>query len=361
MKKPSRLIIVVLALLLLYQPFSWVSAQQEGLQVRITQVDASSFPRVTVYVSVVDESGEPVPVNPNRLQLFENGQAVEPIRVSASGDTGPLTTMLVMDISGSMYDLGKLIAAQSAARAYVDQMRPGDQAGLLAFNTETHYLQPVTGDHQALLEAIDSLDARGDTSMYDALLFAADALSRVSGRKAIIVLTDGLDNRSRHRLGDVIAATEDGGLSLSTIGLGDPEKLGINSGLDEAVLKSLAEKAGGAYGYANNPDDLTNLYEKYGRALQSEYSLTFESLSGLRDGLNRSLAVSLDGGAASSARYNPGGVLPEVSKVTSWWIFFAVLAVLVTLIFIPGLVRWSLGRSKAKDKESAVKPRIKLK
>ncbi len=267
MKTNKRLYLVSLALLLSFAPFHIAIAQDDGNHVRITQVDNSRFPQVTVYVSVTNAAGEPLGVSPNQIQVFENGQLMQPGQISGSGGIGPLTTLLVMDISGSMYDGGKLSAAKTAAQAYVDEMRPGDQAGLVTFNTKVVYLQAVTADRAALIQAIDSLDARGDTKMFDALDQAAQILQDMPGRKAIIVLTDGLDNRSKFTADDVIQAIGTSGLSISTIGLGDPSKLGINSGLDESVLQSLASRAGGVYGYANEPAALTNLYEKYGRAL----------------------------------------------------------------------------------------------
>jgi VWFA-related protein len=338
MKKFAQSFLLGLALLFALAPLQTASAQDSGAQIRVTQLDTSRFPKVTVYVSVTNAAGEPLPVNPNQIQVFENGQLMQPGQISGSGTIGPLTTMLVMDVSGSMYDAGKLTAAKSAAQAYVEQMRPGDQAGLLTFNTTVTYRQAITTDRNMLIQAINGLNARGDTTMFDALDQAAQILQLVSGRKAIIVLTDGLDNRSKATADEAIQAIGAGGLSISTIGLGDPSKLGINSGLDEAVLQSLAARAGGVYGYASDPNALKGLYEKYGRALQSEYSITYTSSSALRDGLGRMLTVSLGGSSSTQVGYNPGGVLPEVSRSSSWPVFIAILMVLVGLLFAPGLV-----------------------
>lgn len=198
MKIYIRGFLVGLALLLALAPIQKVLAQNGGEHIRITQVDNSTFPQVTVYVSVTNAMGEPLAVDPNQLQIFENGQLMQPKQINGSGGIGPLTTLLVMDVSGSMYDAGKLTAAKAAAQAYIEQMRPGDQAGLLTFNTNVTYLQAITTDRDALIQAINSLDARGDTTMFDALDKAAQFLQDVPGRKAIIVLTDGLDNRSKH-------------------------------------------------------------------------------------------------------------------------------------------------------------------
>ena len=339
---------------------------QSDLRIRITQVDTSAFPQVTVYVSVTDPAGEPVGVEPERIQLSENGQAIQNPELSGSGDIGPLTTLLVMDVSGSMNNNAKIEAAKQAALAYVEQMRPGDQAGLMVYNTAVTLVQPVTPDREALITAVNSLTADGNTAMFDAILQAEQVLAPVGGRKAILVLTDGIDNLSQAATEDVISAIGPSGVSISTIGLGDPEQLGTNSGLDEAVLRSLAEQAGGVYSYANDPESLQGLYERYARALQSEYRIAFTSTSTLRDGVNRSLTVSLAGGAISeAAQYNPGGVLPEVSA-QSWPLFGAILAGLLVLLFAPMAVGrlagafQGTGDGKAKSSSKA-KGRVKLK
>jgi VWFA-related protein len=364
MKASIRIILIGVAVLSACLPLKLVAAQNGGANIRITQVDDSKFPQVTVYVSVTDASGEPLAVDPGQIQVSENGQLVQPQAIGGEGEIGPLTTLLVMDVSGSMNDAGKLAAAKSAAQAYVEQMRPGDQAGLLTFNTKVTYRRPLTTDHQMLIRAIDSLSAKNDTRMFDALEQAVQILQDVSGRKAIIVLTDGLDNRSTHTAKQVIQAIGGSGLSISTIGLGDPAKLGTNSGLDEAALQSLAEQAGGAYGYANNPDELLNLYERYGRALQSEYGVTYTSPSTLRDGLSRGLTVSLGQTASAQTKYNPGGVLPEVSQAASWRVFLGILIGLVALLAVPMLVNYFSGRRMAGARQPATrkqKSRIHLK
>jgi VWFA-related protein len=339
-RQSLRLAWAALALLALGLPWPALAQDDGEPQVRITQVDESHFPQVTVYVSATDAAGEPLGIAPDRLALAENGTEVTAEHVGGQGEVGPLTTLLVMDVSGSMNEGGKLTAAKAAAKAYVDQMRPGDQAGLLTFNTAITAVQPVTADREALLAAIDGLKAFGDTTMYDALAQAAQTLQDTPGRKAVIALTDGLDNRSTHTADQVLEQIGPGGLSISVIGLGDPSQLGVtNSGLDEAALQSLAERAGGGYGYAADPETLTSLYERYGRALQSEYAITYTSPATLRDGVKRTLTVTLgQASAAVQADYNPGGVLPEVSQPASWPLFGAILAGLLALLLVPVLV-----------------------
>ena len=364
MKKTKRMFLFGLSLLLMLAPLQVAAAQDANAQIRITQVDNSKFPQVTVYVSVTDTNGEPLAVNPDQLQISENGVAMKPNKVSGFGEIGPLTTLLVMDVSGSMNNAGKLSAAKAAAQAYVNQMRPGDQAGLLIFNTKVTYTQTITTDHAALIQAINSLQAKDDTAMFDALAQADQILQNYPGRKAIIVLTDGMDNQSKKTSDQVIQTIGTSGLSISTIGLGNPNNAGPYFGLDVSTLKSLAGKAGGVYSYANNQADLSKLFELYGRAMQSEYRMTYTSPSTLRDGLGRTLTISLNGTASAKTGYNPGGVLPEVSSPASWMIFLALLAILVVLLFVPGVFSHLPVRKSAKTNPGlspVSKSHIKLK
>jgi VWFA-related protein len=340
--------------------------------VRITQVDTSQFPQVTVYVSVTDVNGEPVAVAASQLVLDENGVKINPDSVTGVGEVGPLNTLLVIDISGSMNSLGKLAAAKDAAIAYVNQSRPNDATGLLTFNTQHKYVQPLTTDNQVLVAAIDGLKAYDDTAMYDALMRGVEILGPISSRKAIIVLTDGMDNRSKSTPEDVITGIGPAGLSISTVGLGDPRhSQGNLRGLDEAALMDLAESAGGVYGYADDAEGLKNLYERYGRALQSEYVLTYTSPATLRDGVNRSLTVSLSNESSAaltkleSTIYNPGGLVPEVAQPASWILFFTMLAGLLLLLVLPVVLGKAIsllrGPQKGKIKFPEQQSRIKLK
>jgi Ca-activated chloride channel family protein len=328
--------------------FPFAQGGPTDAQLQITQIDRSAFPEIRVYISATDASGEPAAVSADDLRLFENGQPVEPKSILGAGEVGPLTTMLVIDISGSMDVAGKLDAAKSAALAYIDQMEPGDRAGLIAFDVESTVVQTVTEDRQSLAEAIHSLKTGGDTAMFDALIEGIRQLEPVPGRKAIIVLTDGMDNSSTATLEDTLARTGGGGLSISAIGLGDRSELGASfAGLNEERLEALAQRAGGVYTRTADAAELRQTYQRLGRVLHSEYVVTYVTTLPLRDGVNRTLDVRLAStAAAASGRYNPGGVVPEVAQAASWSLFGLALAVLAALLVLPALIR--LGRGAAR-------------
>ncbi|MBN2256253.1 MAG: VWA domain-containing protein [Anaerolineaceae bacterium] len=381
MKKHPILQIIGLALIMsvvLASPVftPTVHADQSEPEAKITQVDVSQFPLVTLYVSVTDEKGQPWAVNPDKINIYENDVLMEPIEISGEGEIGPLTSLLVMDISGSMNEAGKLEAARNAALAYIDLLNTGDQVGLMSFNTEVQYPQPLTTNLDSVRAAIQNLRAEKDTAFFDALVEAEKALADVSGRKAIVVLTDGLDNMSRSNLEDVLAGISETGLSISTVGLGEPDQQGLNSGLNENSLKMLANQAGGLYAYANDAETLKSIYQLYGYLLKSEYRITYQTPAELRDGIQRSLRVEIGetsaGIESGSSEYNPGGVIPEVDTSDAWRMFFILLAALAVFLLIPFIIRSVTskagGKAPSSKKNSKSKPitikeppRIKLK
>jgi len=337
---------VVALLISACQPTPRVKSQGDYI-LQITQIDTTEFPVVDVYISALTPAGEPVIINANKLQLLENGEPVKKQKIKGTGEVGPLTTLLLIDTSGSMKFAKKLDIAKDAARQYLDQMRSGDQVGIITFNTQVTIEQEITAERDVLEKAVDNIQAQGDTAIYDALAVAVEILNPLSGRKAVILLTDGMDNESTTTVEEALGSIGFGGLSISTIGLGvkpeGEEEADKYEGIDEATLKMIAKSAGGRYAYAEEGSELASIYDKIRRALQSEVVITYETPLTLRDGVSRALTVSLVDkfqgvGGESQTSFNPGGLVPEVAQPASWIIFGAILAVLVALLVIPIIV-----------------------
>jgi len=205
---------------------------------------------------------------------------------------------------------------------------------------------------------------RGDTAMWDALITSIEMLNPLEGRKAIILLTDGMDNQSITDPNNLLTTIGESGLSISTIGFGTKPEADATpdeyEGIDEATLKNLAQDAGGIYGYAEDSETLLDLYDSIRQSLQSEVVISYITPQTLRDGVKRSLSVHLSGAwqtraAGSSSSYNPGGLIPEVPEPENWNIFGILLGVLVVALVVPLLIN----RSKTKKKKK--KTRIVLK
>ena len=332
---------------------------------QITQIDTTNFPLVDVYISVQDVNGEPKVVNTGKIQLLENGQPVSNQSIKGTGDVGALTTLLLIDNSGSMNYADKLTSAKEVAKEYLNQMRAEDQAGIITFNTEVKTVQEVTSSKISLENAIDGISANSDTAMYDALVIAVETLNPLPGRKAIIVLTDGMDNQSTANADDALSSIGFGGLSISTVGLGQipegDEEADVYSGIDESTLRYIAENAGGKYGYVENKEQLSALYAQMRRSLQSEVVINYETLLTLRDGVLRALTVTLSDrylgvGGESQTSFNPGGLVPEVALPASWMTFGIILAVLAALLFIPVVI---LAVRNKKPKKRKIKITLK--
>jgi VWFA-related protein len=368
----KRIINSTLILLSLFALTGFSSNQQaEEAIVRITQIDTSNFPEVTVYVAITNAAGEPVGLDPARIKLMENEVEIPADKIEGMGNIPPLTVLLAMDISGSMLYAKKLESAKAAARVFVDQLRPSDRIGLLAFHTKIFYVQPITEDRELILNAIDNLKADEDTVMYDALIEGINILSEIKGRKGIVAITDGLDTLSQATPESVLEQIGPAGLSISTIGLGDPDQdLGEYSAIDENALKYLAENAGGVYLYANDQESLSEIYQSYAVAFKSEYQLVYTSPSSLHDGVNRALSVSLADAAntvaeieGESITYNPGGLVPEVSEPVPLPFFWAIMAGLLLLLLIPGAIKlvFKPAQKDLPRVNSAKKKKLKIK
>lgn len=375
MKKTKRsfpiIALILAAVLTACQPAAPKMESQGEYTLQITQIDTANFPLVNVYVSVQDANGEPVVVNTEKIQLLENGQPVPNQDIQGTGEVGPMTTMLVIDNSGSMNFADKLDSAKAVAREFLDQMRSGDKVGIITFNTEVEVAQNLTDNREDIEASLEKIKAKSDTAIYDGLSAAIQALNPLPGRKAIILMTDGMDNASAATAEEALGGIGFGGLSISTIGFGQmPEGEGESdeyTGIDEATLKAIAETAGGRYGYAEDKAQLSVLYDRLRRALQSEVVISYTTPLSLRDGVLRALTVRLADryiglGGESQTSFNPGGLVPEVAQPASWVVFGAILAGLLVLLFIPvGISAFANREPNSKKHKKKSKIKITLK
>lgn len=273
--------------------------------VRVAQVDTSKYPEVTLYVGVEDGSGQTRGgLGQGDFVVTEDGTPVDVTAFQGAGST-MVSTLLLMDCSGSMSEDGKLEGAQEAAERYVDLMRPGDQTAVVSFCNGSRVLQSFTNDHERLDRAINRLDADGPTPLYDGLVHGIDLLAQQQGRRALILLSDGRDCYTRPceenpgssaTIDQVIARAQGAGLDVQVIGLGDS---GDND-FDEHTLQLLAEQTGGNYFHAPSADELAQLYAQLGGSLHEEYALTYVSPRPFYDGTRRDIAVTVDGASSAS-------------------------------------------------------------
>lgn len=161
-------------------------------------VFTSAVDLVSVRAVVKDRRGRLVAdLTADDFEVFDAGR-YRPLVDFQSTTDAPVRVALLFDVSGSMAVSSKLANAAEAARHLVSSLREGDEAAIFAFDTSLREVQPFTADRTAITTAMNRLDAFGATSIYDAVAETARTLDATSDRRqAIVVVTDGIDTRSR--------------------------------------------------------------------------------------------------------------------------------------------------------------------
>jgi VWFA-related protein len=268
----------------------------EPLQVQITQFDLSAFPTVRAYVSILDRNNKPVPGLDRRIAtLRENGLPadIKDMRmVGTEGQSEPLSAALVVDKSGSMAG-EKIARAKESVLRFISLMKKGDRASLFAFSDTVTELSPLTGSGESLKNAVSGIRAGGHTALYDAVSQAVDSLKGVPGRKAVIVLTDGIANRGALDIDQAIASSVKSYVSVYTIGLGKDVRT--------ERLERIARESGGTYFFTPSPEGLGIIYETISHRINNEYVVTFDTVK--RGEYLRKVSLEIKGGPPAERMY----------------------------------------------------------
>jgi VWFA-related protein len=200
--------------------------------------------------------------------------------------SAPLELVLAIDVSGSMQEA--LPDVQEAARAFLKGLAPNDKVTVVAFNDSAFTLAPREATLETRLQAIDKLTAWGGTAVYDVIVRLVGQLSRLAGRRAFVVFTDGEDQNSQASLQDVARAISDSDTTFFAVGLGKGERLRVI----KSNLEPLAEASGGLALFAEHSDKLLEPFATIVSDLANQYTLGFEPR---RDGKPHMLTVQVPG------------------------------------------------------------------
>ena len=207
-------------------------------------------------------------------------------------DSLPLQSVLVFDTSGSVVG-EKLAALQGAGRAFLEGLRPGDEAGLLAFSEEIRWHARPTTDRAALRRALEGLRGAGATAVRDAL-YAGLTLPKTQARILVVLFTDGEDNMSWLSEGQLRAAAERSNALVQVVGVrrdvarpydgtGQP----LPEPDHERALRQIAERTGGRFWEAESPARLSEAFSAIIEAMNSRYVLRYEPQGERRAGWHR--------------------------------------------------------------------------
>jgi Ca-activated chloride channel homolog len=277
-----------------------------------------------VTVTVTDSSGKYVTdLKEDDFRIFEDGQQ-RPIGFFRIDRSAPVSVGIIVDCSTSM--VTKLPQARIAITRMVDDLDPRDDIFLESFSVEAQLLQPFTLDHAQIIDHLKFLHALSRTSLYDAVYMGLYEMRRARrDKRALLVVTDGMDNTSKTPRPQVIAAARAMKVLIYTIGIGeeaaktDDEFMGglFSPDADEVdmkTLKALSEETGARVfnlRRVGDGDELSRDCATISNELRQQYTLAYLSPDPGRPGY-RTLRVDIPTHPDLSVRVRKGvAVIPH--------------------------------------------------
>jgi Ca-activated chloride channel homolog len=298
------------------------TAQQDG-DIDTIKVDSSV---VQLNIGVVDRRGNAIiNLSHNDFVVYEDNVQQKVLAFEPS--TAPFSLVLLLDLSSSTQGFRQPL--KLTAFRFLDALGPDDRVAVVAFREKAEVLSDFTSNRTKLGFAIDRAEGRGKTELFKALVFALEKLSHEGKRrKAIVVLTDGLDipNMNADRAASASANTDEEaiaavkpeasaslngvlnladrmGVTIYPLALpsGDPKRIPIPTPQQIAIytsararLQTLADRTGGRLNAINYLEDMGKLYAEVAADLRTLYSVVYQSANErVRDGKWRTIRVEV--------------------------------------------------------------------
>lgn len=241
--------------------------------------------RVAVTAVAETRDGRPVTnLRPEEFQLVDSGTVREISEVRR--DESPVQVAMLVDVSGSMSVSERRFAAREVASHVVSWLRPGvDEAGLFTFDSRLREIEPMGPAAKDILDEFDVMEAWGTTSLFDAIAGVGEKVATLGGaRRAVVALTDGMDNASRLSAVEVsgIASAIDVPVYVVLIiapldRTGSPADVEARAAVDlEGQLGNLARWTGGAIFATTGPARSSLAARKIVEELRHQYLISFE-------------------------------------------------------------------------------------
>ena len=227
---------------------------------------------VTLHASVVDDHFRPITdLSKNDFTVFEDGK---PQKITSfRNEDIPVALGIVIDNSGSMRD--KRPQVNAAALNLVRSSNPQDQVFVVNFSEEYFLDQDYTGSIPKLKDALERIESRGGTALYDAVVASSDHLKKSGAleKKVLLVVTDGEDNASRESLEQALRRLEEkNGPTVYTIGLLGEE----HEKRARRALREMAEDTGGVAFFPKNLDEVQAITTQIAHDIRNQYTIQYK-------------------------------------------------------------------------------------
>lgn len=250
---------------------------------------------INVLFTVTDKRGRLVTdLNKSDITLTEDNKPQVITNFSRETDL-PLTIALLIDTSTSIRDRFKF--EQDAASEFLYRtLRPRkDKALFISFDSAIELVQDYTDSPELLAKAIRQVRPGGGTKMLDAIFLACqEKLKAETGRKVIILISDGDDNLSLETMNSALEMAQRSDVSIFAISTNSTGFFNLSAPKSDKLLKKLAEETGGRAFFPFKAEDLSQSFQDISAELRSQYSLAYRSTNSLRDGNFRSIRIELD-------------------------------------------------------------------
>lgn len=259
---------------------------QKGEDVGEGEVVSITASLVSVPVSVIDRQGKyVVDLQQQDFRIYEDG--VEQLITHFSNVDQPFSVVLLMDTSGSTSTF--LAQMKVAAKAFVEQLRPEDTVQPVYFHGEIKPLTTKSISNPSLLgAAIDQMTLGPidmGTRLYDAVDFALGALKPASGRKAVILFTDGENTWGKATMNSTLHQAEESDVIVYTLQYGNPPA--------QKYLRQLADKTGGRYFMAPDTNTISRSFAEVAAELRRQYVLGYHPNELAQKGPERKIRVKV--------------------------------------------------------------------
>src|ERR1017187_427455 len=225
------------------------------------------------------------------FQVYENNKE-QPIRTFAAEDA-PVSIGIIFDLSGSMSS--KLIPARESILQFIKTANPQDEFFVIGFNDRPELIEDFTSSVEDIQARLATVRSGHRTALLDAIYYGVAKMKNATHeRKAILVVSDGGDNRSRYTEGEVRAQVRESDVEIYAIGIFDAYAATPEERTGPQLLNDLAEETGGRLFRVDDISEMGDIAEKISTELRNQYVIGYRPKNLTRDGKWRKVKVKVN-------------------------------------------------------------------
>jgi len=225
------------------------------------------------------------------FQIYENNRE-EKIRSFAAEDA-PVSIGIIFDLSGSM--TSKLIRARESILQFIKTANPQDEFFVIGFNDRPELIEDFTSSVEDIQARLATVRSGHRTALLDAIYFGVAKMKDARHeRKALLVVSDGGDNRSRYTEGEVRSQVREADVEIYSIGIFDPYAPTPEERTGPQLLEDISDVTGGRLFRVDDIDEMGDIAEKISTELRNQYVIGYRPQDLSRDGKWRKVKVKVN-------------------------------------------------------------------